>query len=224
MSAHRLFTLVGLLTSQLSHDQALDALDFGLGLFDEALDENDGDGPWTEALEPPADINEAIAGYIWATLAAPQANLRWEAAHVVRGLCALDRRPVLNHLIGFALSAAGGPFADSRLHFYHLHGRQWLMIALARAAIANPATLAPYRDFLVRFALEDEPHVVIRNFAAKAALALVQRGDIDLDEEIATQLTTVNSSRLPVTASDRYKRPDSSRDRQGKGRFIFHLT
>ena len=39
LSASRLFSLVGLLASQLSHDEALDALNFGLGLFDEALDE-----------------------------------------------------------------------------------------------------------------------------------------------------------------------------------------
>ena len=222
LDAHRLFTLVGLLTSQLSHDQALDALDFGLGLFDEALDENDGDGPWTTTLEPSSDINEAIAGYIWAALAAPQANLRWEAAHVVRGLCALDRRAVLNHLIEFARSALGGPFADSRLHFYHLHGRQWLMIALARAAIDNPAILVPYKDFFIRFALKDEPHVLIRHFGAKAALTLAENGSLGLDEDIVTRLASVNSSILPVKSSNRYRRISQSGDwGSGTKRFSF---
>ena len=137
-SAGRLFTLVGLLASHLSHDEALDALNFGLDLFDDALDENDGDGPWTVALEPPPDINAAVAGYIWAALAAPPADLRWEAAHVVRGLCVLGRQDVLDRLVEFAKDGTGGPFADSRLHFYHLHGRQWLMIALAQAASEHP--------------------------------------------------------------------------------------
>ena len=70
LSASRLFTFVGLLATQMSPDEALDALNFGLGLFDDALDEDDGDGPWTAALEPPSDINEAAAAYIWAALAA----------------------------------------------------------------------------------------------------------------------------------------------------------
>ena len=35
----RLFTLVGLLASRLSHSEALDALDYGLGLFDDLLDD-----------------------------------------------------------------------------------------------------------------------------------------------------------------------------------------
>ena len=223
-SAGRLFTLVGLLASQLSHDEALGALNFGLDLFNDALDENDGDGPWTVALEPPPDINTAIAGYIWAALAAPQAGLRWEATHVVRGLCVLGRQDVLNRLVEFGKDGTGEPFADSRLHFYHLHGRQWLMIALARAAVENPAVLAPYWDFFIRFALKDEPHVVIRHFAAKAALALVQSGNIDFDGEgeIAAKLASVNESKLPVTSSNRYKRSYPSRGRRESRRFSFH--
>ncbi len=222
LSASRLFSLVGLLASQLSHDEALNALNFGLDLFDEALDENEGDGPWSVALEPPSDINEAIAGYIWAALAAPQASLRWEAAHVVRGLCVLNRQAILKHLLELAKSGTGGPFADSRLHFYHLHGRQWLMIALARAAIDNPAILVPYQDFFIRFALEGGPHVLIRHFAAKAALTLVGSGSLGLDEDIFTRLVSVNSSILPVKSSNRYRRISQSGDwGSGAKRFSF---
>ena len=222
LSAKRLFTLVGLLATQMSPDEALEALNFGLSLFDDALDENDGDGPWTAALEPSPDINAAVAGYIWAALAAPQASLRWEAAHVVRGLCVLDRQAILKHLIEFAQRAAGGPFADSRLHFYHLHGRQWLMIALARAAIENPAILVPYKDFFIRFALEDEPHVLIRHFAAQAALALLESGSLELDEDTVARLASVNSSTLPVESSNRYRRISQSGDwGSGGKRFSF---
>ena len=224
-SAGRLFTLVGLLASHLSQDEALGALNFGLGLFDDALDENDGDGPWTETLAPPSDINAAIAGYIWAALSAPQAGLRWEAAHVVRGLCMLNRQAVLGRLVEFAKDGKGGLFADSRLHFYHLHGRQWLMIALARAAIENPAVLAPYWNFFVWFALKDAPHVVIRHFAAKAALALFQSGSIDLngEREIAAKLASVNESELSVVSSGRHERRlYSSNSRRESRRFSFH--
>ena len=221
-NASRLFTLVGLLTTKLSRDQALDALDFGLGLFDDALDDDDGDGPWVNALEPPKDINSAIAGYVWAALAAPDADLRWEAAHVVRGLCVLGERDVLHHLIEFAKDETGGPFADSRLHFYHLHGRQWLMIGLARAAIEYPEMLAPYGEFFIRCALDDEPHVVIRHFAALAVLALVERGRLHIDRNIVTRLTTINESELPVISVPRHHRPISSRSSGENRRFRFH--
>ena len=225
LDARRLFTLVGLLASRLSHDEARDALNFGLDLFNDALDENDGDGSWTAALAPPPDINSAIAGYIWAALSAPQDNLRWEAAHVVRGLCALEGRTVLDRLVEFASNGTGGPFADYRLHFYHRHGRQWLMIALARAAIENPAVLAPYWEFFVHFALKDEPHVVIRHFAAMIALTLVQSGNIITEgkEEITAKLVSVNDSKLPTVSSPQHQRvPHDSTERSQAPRFRFH--
>ena len=222
LNAGHLFTLVGLLATQMSPNEALEALNFGLGLFDDTLDENDGDGPWTVALEPPSDINAAIAGYIWVTLAAPQASLRWEAAHLVRGLCVLNRQDILDRLVAFARDGVGGPFVDSRLHFYHLHGRQWLMIALARAANENPEMLAPYGDFFIHFALEDEPHVVIRHFAARAALALAKSGSLEIDKDIVTRLASVNSSTLPVESSYSYERSGQS-GVEGAERFHFDL-
>ena len=212
VSVERLFTLAGLLASQLSHDEAREVLSFGLSLFNDVLDKDDGDGPWTNALAPPTDVNAAVAGYIWAALAAPQASLRWEATHVVRGLCTLGRNAVLDHLVELAKGQSGGPFVDRRLHFYHLHARQWLMIALARAASENPTILVSYKDFFIRFALNDEPHVVIRHFAAKAALAIAESGHFELDENIAAQLAAVNNSTLPVVSSIRYRRHQNIQD------------
>ena len=124
----------------------------------------------------------------------------------------LNRQDVLDRLVAFAKDGTGGPFVDSRLHFYHLHGRQWLMVALARAAKENPEMLAPYGDFFIHFALEDEPHVVIRHFAAQAALTLAESGGLEIDEDIVTRLASVNSSPFPVESSDRYSRVSQSGD------------
>ena len=221
-SAGRLFSLVGLLAPQLSHNEALDALNFGLDLFNDLLDENDGDGPWTATLEPPPGINTAIAGYIWGALAAPQAGLRWESAHVVLGLCVLGRQDVLDDLVEFARDKTGKMYADSRLHFYHLHGRQWLMIAFARAACEHPERLAPYMDFFIHYALEDEPHVVIRHFAARSALALVESENIEISADTITRLAFVNNSTFPFESTDRYRRVNQSRGREsGTKRFNF---
>ena len=222
VGSSRLFTLVGLLASKLSHDEALEALNFGLDLFDGVLDEEDGDGPWTAALEPPPDISAAVAGYIWGALAAPEANLRWEAAHVVRGLCTLGGQAILDHLIELAQGSSGGSFADRRLHFYYLHARQWLMIALARAAIENPVALVSHADFLIHFALNDEPHVLIRHFAAKATLALANSGNLKLDANVITRLAAVNSSELPVVSSKRYQRHGHPKHSDARAeRFLF---
>ncbi len=206
VGARRLFTIVGLLAAKLSDEESREALSFGLGMFEPVLEDNDGDGPWSPLLTPPAEIEAAVAGYVWAGLAVPKASLRWEAAHVVRGLCKLERETVLAHLIALAKGAAGGPFVDARLHFYHLHADQWLAIALARAARETPNILVPHADFLTQLALDGEPHVLLRMFAAKAALALLDMGLLEDKASLRERLETVNFSRLSPIASKHHER------------------
>jgi len=162
LRAERLFSLVGLVALKLSKKEALEALTFGLNLYDDVLKENDGDGPWSARIEPPLDVEGAVAGYVWAGLAAPKTSVRWESAHVVRGLCALGRENVVTQLLNLAKADAGGAFAATGLHFYNMHARLWLLIAFARAAKENPSILAPHSDFLLNVALNSMPHVLIR--------------------------------------------------------------
>ena len=113
----------------------------------------------------------------------------------------------LRHLVDLATASKGGPFADARLHFYDLHGRQWLMIGLARAAKENPEVLFPHAEFLIRLALNGEPHVLIRGFAARAALALIDSGLTGHDQPVLREsLLGVNKSPFPVAESKRYER------------------
>ena len=203
--AGRLFSLVGLLKPIISDEEALDALHFGLRLFDPILEEKDGDGPWSRTLLPPDTMEEAVAGYVYAALAAPTAAVRWEAAHVARGFCALGRQDVLRHLLSLDGANFGGPFVDGRLPFYRLHARQWLLIALARAAAESPDVLAPFGDRFVDLALHDQPHVMIRMFASQAAEALIEHGVLPRDD-LRERLSSVNVSSLPVVESKSFER------------------
>ena len=205
VGAGHLFTMVGLLSVKLSSPEALEALSFGLDLLESVLEDKDGDGPWREALSPPAGVEAAIAGYIWAGLAAPKARVRWEAAHVVRALCTLGQEKVLGDLVGLANEGSAGPFADSRLYFYSLHARQWLLIGLARAAKETPGIISPHADFIIQAALNGETHVLIRGFAARAALALLNSGVVKCDSDVRRRLENVNVSDLPAIQSKTYE-------------------
>ena len=200
----QLFSLVGLLAIKLSHDEALEALTYGLDLFNSALEEKDGDGPWNDAFSPPSDSREAIAGYIWSALAAPEAVLRWEAAHVVLELCRFGRQDVTDCLMKMADAKSGGPFVDARLPFYSLHAFQWLLIGLARAALETPSSVAPYANQLVDWGLKGQPHVLIRQFAARATLQLIAKGYISDEDELSNRLRDVNKSPLPIMDSTTY--------------------
>ncbi len=216
--ARRLFTLVGLLAAKLSHAGALDALSFGFDLFGSVTEPDDGDGAWSTALLPPLPVEAALAGYIWAALASPRGSVRWQAAHVVRGLCTLGRTRVLAHLIELAEASKGTPFADARLHFYDLHARQWLLIALARAA-ESPDVLFPHADFLTGIALEGEPHILIRKLAAEATLALFDAGLAPGQAGLRDRLESVNRSPFNVVESKRWERfspQESGTERDGR--------
>jgi hypothetical protein len=202
--ASRAFTLVGLLASRLSKSEALAALTYGLDLFNEVLKDGDGDGPWAPHLEPPAAIDAAIAGYVFGGLASPRASVRWEAAHVVHALCIFDDFGVLDHLVKFANGADYSAFADAGLYFYQLHARQWLLIALARAAMDSPHAAARHSAFVLKYATTNESHVFIREVAKRAAIALIDAGVVEVELAARQKLNAINISPFAPAESKSY--------------------
>lgn len=223
----RLFSLVGLLAAKLTDAEALDALSFTLELLEDSLEEGDGDGQWSEALAPTRDIEQAIAGYLWAALAAPEASYRWEAAHSVRGMGTLGQACVLSHVMRMFANGGGGPFVDARLHFYELHAKQWLLIALARASKESPAAIVPHSNQLSQIALGGTEHILIREFAARALLALIDSGHLSASAEERKQIADANQSSLPVIQSKFHERtrrgPTGSTDDTDDDRFYFGI-
>lgn len=189
--SERLFSLVGLLAPKLSNDEALDALSYGLKLFDAVLEEGDGDGPWNQQLFPAASIEGALAGYIWAGLASPVAATRWEAAHAVVGVCALNRHQILSELFAHAVSDTKMPYGDARFEFYSLHAQQWLLVAASRAALEYPAAFIPHLDYLLVQADPNQQHVLIRLFAARSVMALIEHKLVTLPSELEQQLVKI---------------------------------
>lgn len=223
----RLFSLVGLLAIKLSQDEALGALNYGLDLFSPVLEDKDGDGPWNDKFLPPNDVREAMAGYVWSALAAPEAVLRWEAAHTVLELCCLGRHDIVGYLTKMVATNSGGPYVDARLPFYGLHAFQWLLIGLAKAALEAPNAVALYGKQLVKWALENHPHVMIRQFAARAALQLVARGYLADEDGLLARLSAVNKSPLAVIESKTYERTSTRKNdkagEEGDDHFYFSL-
>lgn len=196
----RLFSLVNLLSSKVTHDDAIDVLSYGLDIFNAVLEDADGDGPWTADLNPPAEVEDALAGYVWAGLASPVGATRWEAAHVVVGLCALGRTHVLRRLFGHAAANTTKPYGDRRFVFYSLHAHLWLLIASARAALEYGDALVAHADQLLKYATGGDPHVLIRLFAARATKSLDKRGLIELQIEVRQRLSSINESPYEVVA------------------------
>jgi hypothetical protein len=177
----------------------LGVLCFALDRFALVLEEEDGDGPWDESLAPAPDVEQAVAGLLWATLGAPEITTRWKAAHAVRRLCACGAAGVLRHLVAWLDRTDAGPFVDRRLTFYHLHARLFLLVALARAAIDHPAMVAPHVQAIARHAIGPGclPHAVIRLYARDACLAVETVMPGTLDRRTQADLQQVGTSRHP---------------------------
>lgn len=225
--AQALFTLVTRWTRLLTPAEAGEVLRFGLNLYEPLHQASDGDGPWRPELEPPAAVAAALAGYIWAALGDPAAARRWEAAHVVRGLCRLERHALLGELIALARGGTAGPFSAPAYHFYALHAVQWLVIALARAATESGATVAQYFDFLRNQTAPAQQHIVMRSFAASALLDLHRQALVALTEEDEARLGELATPSPHYFAAKRRAKAKSARRRRfdpdDRSRFLVGL-
>jgi len=216
--ASQLFNLAALLAEQLDVGEARDALGHSLALIEASLPADFAEGVWSPALAPDPDVERAIAGLIWATLGSVHRDLRWEAAHVVRRLVTLGRDVALAELLRLAATDGGGPFTSAKLFFYLQDARQWLLIALARAALEHPVTLAKFKDQILPFGCRSHPHVVIRHYASSALLALDAAQAITLTTAIRDELKNVNTSIFPVVDEEYYQPPKKPYQRKGPER------
>ncbi|MBT9444555.1 MAG: hypothetical protein IV086_02510 [Hyphomonadaceae bacterium] len=202
LTSERLFSAVGLIASCAGVAGARDALSFSLDQFKPLLKADDGDGPWREDLAAPTTVEESIAGYVWSALGAPESRVRWEAAHVVRALCSLKHSNTLDRVIEYAQGRSNSAFVDAGLKFYALNAQQWLFIAIARVAIESPAVLKRHANFIEAHATAAEEHIVVRKFAADAAVALIDAGVIPEWASRRVEFMSSTNSPFPEVDAD----------------------
>lgn len=154
------------------------------------------DGPWKAGCYPADDFAEIAAGLIWRVLGSPHAVERWRAAHCIRRFAKFGRWDIVDKVVAAFGTKTAAPFQAPELVFYYLHARLWLLIAVARAAIDHPDQIARYKDLLLAVIMEkNEPHALMRHFAAGALLACVDRGKLTL--EAGTLKTVRNADKSP---------------------------
>ena len=201
--SEKIFSLIGLISYHLSTDEALQALAYGLSLFDPVLEDSDADGVWTSNLLPPREVEVALAGYIWAQLGSPVAKTRWEAAHVVVLLCAMNRTKLLENLIEHYVTNSYGLYADKRFTFYSLTALQWFLIATSRAAIEYGDSLAPHAEFFRNVLKAEEPHIFIRLLTARTLKALHKAKKLQLTAIELTELENIVESPHPPLSAQK---------------------
>lgn len=207
LGSGRLFSLVSLIASTLTKQQAAATLDYGLELLEEDMNEKDGDGHWSSSLQPPEEVETSLAGYIWTSLASPNTAERWQAAHVVCLLCTLERQEILNPLLSFAVGHDSGPFHDSGLPFYELSAKLWLLIALRRAVkLGYTKPVLHFKEFIRSACAPMERHLMFRGISATILLELEGIQAIELPVDELNRLQTINVSKHEIAVSNYYQR------------------
>jgi len=154
------------------------------------------DGSWKAGCYPADDFVEIAAGLIWRVLGSPHAGDRWRAAHCIRRFAKFGRWDIVDKVVASFGTKTAASFQAPELGFYYLHAQLWLLIAITRAAIDHPDQVTRYKDLLLAVIMEkDEPHVLMRHFAAKALLACVDLNNLTL--EAGTLKTVRNADKSP---------------------------
>lgn len=185
------------------------------------------DGQWKAGCYPADDFAEVAAGLIWRVLGSPHAVDRWRAAHCIRRFAKFGRWEIVDKVVAAFGTKTAASFQAPELVFYYMHARLWLLIAIARAAIDYPEQISRHKDLLLTVIMEkNEPHVLMRHFAAGALLACVDRGKLTL--EAGTLKTVRNADKSPYQRL-RKKSPKCGGFYQGRPKsvpepsFRFHL-
>lgn len=195
--------------SLLTPSEAEAVLNFGLDRTDLIFKEEDGDGPWRPELQPPQSISDSFASFIYARLASPDSKERWRAAHAVRRICHFSDTAVISGLVDHLRIDSLPAFSDRNLAFYAMHARLYLLVSLARVAEEKPSVLFPHVNAFLALATRDNPHVLIRHFAALLLLSIHKIDTSFLDAEKLLELQTINQSRFPARDNHADERLDS---------------
>lgn len=152
----------------------------------------------------PSNASQSVARLFYALLGDVDVRIRWQAAHAIRCLARLDAHDALRHLMNCYERQGEVSFRDPTEPFYWLASRLWLVMAFDRVASESPAILAQAAPYLLDIAMSEAfPHLLVRQFAKSAAMALATAGHLVLSPTQASALVDANTSRLPRKTADR---------------------
>lgn len=192
------FGFVSIIAPILTPDDSLEVLKYSLSRFEIHIEEDYGDGEWDEWLQPPQDIIESFAGFIWAALGSPRTEMRWEAAHCIRLLAEMKCQSVIDSLIEWMQKDTDGAFGRKDFPFYNLHARLYLFIALARVSLEHPELVQNQYSVFEFNALRSTPHLLIQKFSAQIAISIEKKFPGTYDSNIVNQLEQVGESPFPI--------------------------
>lgn len=192
--ASTFFTFVSNTITNISHDDALDLLDYSLSRFEVHIPDDFGENlviSTTDSLSP-------LSGLIWSALGSPSSAERWQAAHCVTRLGALNCQDEIDQLIMRLKSEEVGIYGSQKQIFFLLHAKLYLLIALDRVATESPSIVRPHSVFLADISLDNPAHILIQKTAANICLKISGSYPDEYDSDKKSQLQKVGVSQFAL--------------------------
>ncbi|MBK6544283.1 MAG: hypothetical protein IPG12_03235 [Saprospiraceae bacterium] len=212
--ANIFFAFVRLISSSIEISESAYLLDYSLSRFELHIEDNFGDGDWSDWLKVSEDINVNVAGFLWSALGSPRSEVRWKAAHCVKTLAQFNCVGVLEALVDWLSKDTVDAFGCIKFPFYNLHARQYTLIAFARISIDKPELLKKYSDLFLDYALSKH-HILIQKFAAEIVLKIENKFPRTYKKASLTSIKKVGKSNLPIQEKDFHYSTDSYWHKEG---------
>lgn len=190
--ASTFFAFVSHVITAVSHDEALDILEYALSRFEIHIPEDFGES--LVATEP--DSLSPLSGLLWSTLGSPSSAERWQAAHCIVRLASLGCQEEIDQLILRLQTEEVGLYGSQKQTFFLLHSKLYLLIALERAATEFPSIVTDHAALLAEIALEGTPHFLIQKTAASICIKIAKHAPNAYSETTVAQLRKVGISQL----------------------------
>jgi len=190
--ASTFFAFVSHAITTVSHDEALDILDYALDRFEIHIPEDFGEAIVSSDL----DSLSPLSGLLWSALGSPSSAERWQAAHCIVRLASMGCQEEIDQLI-LRLESEEVSFYGSQKHiFFSLHAKLYLLIALDRASTEFPSVLKAHANQLAEIALRGTPHILIQKTASNICLKIAKHAPNAYDPEVLAQIQKVGFSQL----------------------------
>ncbi|MGM0881391.1 MAG: ATP-binding protein [Bacillota bacterium] len=210
VNATSFFGFVGVASEYVSTQEATTLLEFALSRFEVHIDPEYADGPWSDLLLPPINMDSAFTGFIWSALGSSRTSTRWNAAHCVRRLADAQCSVEIDALINWMERDTVDAFGANKFPFYNLHARLYLLISLARVSKNHPHILQRHSAVFFKHALQISPHILIQKYASDIALNIELAYSGTYSKVVVEALQEVGKSQFDqIETENRWETRDS---------------
>jgi PIN domain nuclease of toxin-antitoxin system len=172
----------------------------------------------------PQSTEESVGRFLFALMGDIDTRKRWRAAHATRRLARLSASATLGAVFAEYDRRSDDAFRDPMAPYYWLAGRLWVVISAARIAHEAPKGLQEAHAKLVSIAMDQTlPHILIREYAKTALIALHEKGTIVLDDPTLDAVRAINVSPFPIDTRDDNATPRLQWSDKNDKRFDFGM-